>query len=248
MIRKAFEKIEELVNSANSLKIIEIGDRKFSGKDLNEIHPPELSKPDTVGFTTLSGIVDFIKDNIETRAITGGMLNGAFVHIVSPTSVLLRGENQPKNFNSRFCYAQATVTSDTYRFGIWQELELFIISLQSMFVQNDTVNELFNHLGNLANEHIETHTDDGVSYGLQIKTGITTKLKIKVKNPLLLQPYRTFREIAQPESNCIIRIGNKAKMECALHIADGDVWKIEAIQSIKEWLHTELGDDIVIMA
>ena len=41
----------------------------------------------------------------------------------------------------------------------------------------------------------KTNKDDGFTQTLEIKTGITTKEKVEVKNHVLLQPYRTFREV-----------------------------------------------------
>jgi hypothetical protein len=55
----------------------------------------------------------------------------------------------------------------------------------------------------------------------------------------MLSPYRTFRELNQPESAFIFRMrgGGEGKApQCALFEADGGKWKLDAVQAIKLWL------------
>ena len=51
-----------------------------------------------------------------------------------------------------------------------------------------------------------------------------------------LKPFRTFREIEQPESEFILRYQNRNGIEAALFEGDGGCWKLDAILRIKEWL------------
>ncbi|GAG24824.1 unnamed protein product, partial [marine sediment metagenome] len=85
--------------------------------------------------------------------------------------------------------------------------------------------------------------DNKFSQSLQIKTSLTTKANVVIENPINLKPYRTFREVDQPESNFILRYidskhpqNRSGGIEAALFEGDGGAWKLEAIQNIKNWL------------
>jgi hypothetical protein len=58
--------------------------------------------------------------------------------------------------------------------------------------------------------------------------------EIPIPNPVKLSPFRTFIEVEQPESLFVLR-GRKGP-QWALFEADGGLWKIKAIQNIKNWL------------
>ena len=60
----------------------------------------------------------------------------------------------------------------------------------------------------------------------------------KVPSPADLQPYRTFLEVPQPESQFIFRINERGN--CALFEADGGLWKYHAMESIKLFLEDAL--------
>jgi len=61
---------------------------------------------------------------------------------------------------------------------------------------------------------------------------------IKVPNPVVLAPFRTFREIAQPESKFVFRMQQGPR--CALFEADGGAWRLEAMKRSKAYLEEEL--------
>ncbi len=59
------------------------------------------------------------------------------------------------------------------------------------------------------------------------------------KSIVSLRPFRTFREIEQPESEFLFRMqssGNGVPPMCALFEADGGAWRMEAIARIKTFL------------
>lgn len=97
-------------------------------------------------------------------------------------------------------------------------------------------------VGNVKEEAVNTIGDDGVSQSVVAKMGVATVGNVKVPNPVLLKPYRTFVEVEQPESNFIFRM--RKGPECALFEADGGAWKLEAIDNIKEYLTAELAEEI----
>ncbi len=70
----------------------------------------------------------------------------------------------------------------------------------------------------------------------------------RVKNPIKLQPYRTFPEIAQPESEFIIRFKNSdgQRPSIAIFETTSGQWQARALNSIKNWLEREVPEVLVI--
>jgi hypothetical protein len=73
-----------------------------------------------------------------------------------------------------------------------------------------------------------------------VKTGIAKIEDVFVPNPVVLAPYRTFPEIAQPESKFIFRM--QTGPTAALFEADGGAWRNEAMGRIKAWLEEQLAE------
>jgi len=213
--------------------------RQFIDPKFREILLPDYTSPEPIGFLTLSGLIRFIKEDLADRK------DLCFVHVYSDREVFLYGSINPDNFNKRFCYAKAENKISGFQFSshqspYWHDLEAFIIQLQGLFVKTESIDNMISMLGHLANETILEKKDDGFSQQINIKTGITTKSQIKVENPIELQPYRTFREVAQPASNFILRLKNKDGFSCALFEGDGGAWRLQAIKNITEHLELAL--------
>ena len=73
---------------------------------------------------------------------------------------------------------------------------------------------------------------------------------VKVPSPVILEPYRTFREIAQPESPYIVRVkSNEGKPpSVALFECEGEQWRLRAVDAIKSYLEKSLPDGTIILA
>lgn len=71
------------------------------------------------------------------------------------------------------------------------------------------------------------------------------KVSCASPNPVTLAPYRTFREIAQPESQFVFRLRGGvegALPHAALFEADGAEWKLAAVGRIASFLRRALHD------
>lgn len=55
-----------------------------------------------------------------------------------------------------------------------------------------------------------------------------------------LQPFRTFIEVAQPESEFLLRLNDDGCI--GLYPADGGVWKLEASRNVAGYFEKELED------
>ena len=59
---------------------------------------------------------------------------------------------------------------------------------------------------------------------------------------MTLQPFRTFVEVAQPESEFLLRINDRG--EIGFFPADGGVWKLEATRNVAAYFEDKLKDMI----
>jgi hypothetical protein len=75
---------------------------------------------------------------------------------------------------------------------------------------------------------------------METKFNLETLANVKVPNPVVLAPFRTFPEIKQPESKFIFRMQSGPR--AALYEADGGAWRNEAMSGIKEYLQDMLAD------
>lgn len=238
MLKALFDRIREY----KDIQTVEVGDRTYSNVNLKWVNPKELDGPGALTVHTLSGLADYIRLDAPHLNKDIEINNDLpFIHVVDFNKVALRGKVDPANENRRYCYAEATLRDSSFNFGTWMELENFIIALQSEFVPSETIETILDYLGNLANEHVMENKDDGFSQTIQVRTGITTKSKVTIENPLILKPWRTFRELEQPESACILRLRKDDHgLKAGLWEADGDEWKLKAINRIHEWFKEEL--------
>jgi hypothetical protein len=233
MIKEAIDRILELYGH---IEIVTLNGREYCGSSLHRVELPQESQPVNQKFTTLTGLRDFaanLKLPIKDEKL--------FFHIENPSTVKLLGALQPDNYNRRFVYAVADLYHDSFMFSgqarpYWYNLEMFVIALQSLFVPTDTLKSIIDMVGNLANESIQENKDDGFSQTLQVRSGISNRSRVKIENPVSLKPWRTFREVDQPESNFILRFfKDKDGIKASLWEADGGVWRFFAMQSIGQW-------------
>ena len=232
MIKGAIEKI---LNLAAPCLVKMDGGREYSNQPLHAIKEPT---PDTLTIHTLTGIVDYIKDS--------GDLGGAalFIHVESPEAVCIYSNLMP-TWDQRKRYLRAQLAhADEYPFGKWLDPENFIISLQAKFVADDTTAALLTMVSTIKDEAVKTSSDDGISQTVTAKAGIALVDTVKVPNPVVLRPYRTFMEVTQPASSFVLRL--RRGVEISLHEADGGQWELEAIQAIKAFLTLALPDVPVI--
>jgi hypothetical protein len=100
-------------------------------------------------------------------------------------------------------------------------------------------------LGTLKDERVSTHADDGVTQQVTTRKGLAFGVEnTPVPRIVTLMPYRTFAEVDQPASTFILRLKQGQREgeppQAALFEADGGRWKLEAIQSIREYLDDRL--------
>jgi hypothetical protein len=227
----------------NQPPIIEVEGRPYSTVAIREVRRP---LPTMLNFNTLTGLVDYLQ-----KGIDGTGFDKPFVHVQNEGTVLVM-TNLQSPYMDRAHLAAAIAPKLEFPFGNWMDREMFTIALQAMFVQSPGCANLLAMIGTLTAEDVRTSKDDGITQTAAARKGIMLAERVTVPNPISLVPFRTFREIQQPESKFVFRIresGSRAGgMELALFEADGGTWKLTAIELIAKYLRKVLGDSYTVLA
>lgn len=224
LIKKALEYLVDL----GQAETIQINNQTYSTRNLSHIKFP---KPAELQVNSLSGLVEYIKSDFDNDYFTG-----VLVHVVSHDKVQLI--SNILDDAGRETYMVAEAFSPKFSFGQYQDIESFNVAMQACFVQNQDSSKILQVVGNVKEEAVKTTGDDGVSQTVTAKAGIATVAEVRVPNPVMLAPYRTFLEVEQPESKFVFRM--RQGPQCALFEADGGAWRLEAMERIKAYLAQEL--------
>ncbi len=214
--------------------VVEIyNDEYYSDKPLHRVEN-YIPKADCVTVHTLTSLLDYIISGIDEMA------DKMIVAVESPTCVRLYSQLDDNRDREYVMKAEALLPD--FRFGQFMNHESFCIALQSKFEPNDDRELLLKFAGTVESGTVAQYGDDGVTQKATIKTGLASKGEAIVPNPVRLQPYRTFLEVAQPESDFIFRMREGQGVECAIFEADGGAWKMEAMRRISKYLRDYLED------
>jgi len=232
------------VVTVNNVQHLALPKAAAEGWQLAELPLPE-NLPPTLKLGTLAGFAAYVRDNHD-----GLGLDQLLAHVVGPTRVELLGPLCGA-FRQRATLATADLGlfgAAAFGFGQWHDMETFIIGLQAAFVHTTVLTDVLKLIGNVKDEAVRQTTDDGVTQSVVAKQGAVLVAEVPVPNPVTLAPYRTFREVAQPESRFILRLRSGGPT-CALFEADGGAWKLEAVALVKTWLMAALeGTSVAVIA
>lgn len=217
-------------------KTIEIGGDIFTTREV--FLPPKEPTATTVGVRTLTGLVEFV-NNFQWKTRID------HIHVASAARVFVAGPIEGRH-NQRTYYAQADrIAGGKFSFGQYLEQEDFIIAAQTCFVPSNSRATLLALVGSLKEEGVRQLDDDGITQTVAVRQGISMSSERKVPNPVVLQPYRTFPEIAQPESPFVLRVRKGG--ECALFETADCEWELKAIQAIADFLKGKI-EGVTIIA
>lgn len=232
------EALEYLVNLGET-KILDIDGKKFTTKEVYKVNDPV---PAAIEVTTLTALVDYIKANFDKKSS-----EKLLIHVKSPEDVSLYSELREDQRREEYIRCSAMLPNNIC-FDRFLDTETFNIMLQSSFESHIVLQEDKNEVdfrqlllqvtGCIRDNAVKQIGDDGVSQAATIKTGVASVADVKVPNPVILAPYRTFPEIEQPASKFIFRMQSGPR--AALFEADGGAWRNEAMARIKRFLEVEL--------
>lgn len=212
------------------------GGRTYADKKLEPIMEPRDSGEST---TTLTGLVDFVDIRLNRLRV-----DNLYVHVESPTQVTVSELACDKWGRRQMHIACKLPDYGKFRFGEYMGQEAFIIGVQAFFDREHSADmpEILKIAASLKAEAVSQADDNGIAQSVTLRKGVVLAEKTTVKGIVKLRPYRTFREVEQPESAFIFRLRTKEgeTPTLALFAADADMWQAEAMQSIKAYLKSRL--------
>lgn len=231
--KEFIEKIESLADAARTVRV---GDDTYSAKQLVPVmYEPEAC---TLKVNTLSALCAFYNAGMADEP-----QEELFVNIVSPTEVVLFGGLRGRA-RRRSAFVVAETSIHEFSFGQFMPQEQFAISFRSLVSpkNGDDSDYVLSYIGRLRGGTTVEVADDGITQTGTVSRGVSGKLMDKeVAKPIVrLSPYRTFREVEQPEGEYLLRIrldGDEPR--AALIEADGGMWKLRAMESIKAFIAKE---------
>lgn len=234
MGKEFIDKIESLADAARTVMV---GDETYSAKQLVPVmYEPEAS---TLKVNTLSALCAFYNAGMADEP-----QEELFVNIVSPTEVVLFGGLRGRA-RRRSAFVVAETSIHEFSFGQFMPQEQFAISFRSLVSpkKGDDSDYVLSYIGRLRGGTTVEVADDGITQTGTVSRGVSGKLMDKeVAKPIVrLSPYRTFREVEQPEGEYLLRIrlDGDEQPRAALIEADGGMWKLRAMESIKAFITKE---------
>jgi len=242
MLKEAFEWIKTHAADYKPVQILEQDGRKYTSRSVENFKAPS---PDILRLSTLSGLCQFIKngaDKLEKDKLLIHIVDHKEVHLLGPLS---------KEWREREKFACVDMPdTDGFDFGRPMNHEKFVIGLQIHFQGTPHLSELLTLVGTMKAGKVQTNTDDGVSQTVETNMGVQLATEKVLPNPVILKPYRTFRDLDdQPQSKFLFRVHqNEDEMpKPAIYEADGGTWVIDAMQLIFEYLvKQDLGVEIIV--
>ena len=208
------------------------------------VKPDKEEKPDVFEAFSLSGLVDFIRTDVD-----GLFKDPAVRHTVRVVDTTRVEVLTPLHgfYRERDVVAKCSALVPRIPFDTYMGVEEFQIMVQSRFAESPNRALVLQLSGSLRREQSTETADDGVSQKVTINRGVATADNVIVKNPVTLRPLRTFYEVEQPDSPFILRFNEDA--EAALFEGDGGAWKLRAVENIHDWLAEKLaGCNVEIIA
>ncbi|MBI4002765.1 MAG: hypothetical protein HY348_13410, partial [Nitrospira defluvii] len=210
--------------------------RLYADRQLTPVAEPMHADVECI---TLTGLVALMGTRINELG-----WNNVYVHIESPKRISVR-EISCNKWGERQQHISCVLPDyGRFQFGQYMQQEAFIIGLQAFFDRDRSadMDYVLQIAGKLKAEAVSQADDNGVSQTVQLRKGVVLAENAVVKKIVHLRPYRTFREVAQPESAFIFRLKTHEgePPTLSLFVADAEMWQAEAMQSIKGYLEPQL--------
>lgn len=225
-------------------KLFEVGGQSYSRDKLIPVEEPHYY-PEKVRVHSLDAIVKLVKAELgdyfsaENADSGNGVPLPLFVRIDGPTSVTVF--SRLDDVCRRDWLYGSECEDANFREG-WRNQQEAIIELRSRFLPTPDTAYLLDLISRInVNDGIKSE-DNGVSQTVTAKKGVSLQQTEAVKPRVTLQPFRCFREVAQPESEFILRLDDGGRV--GLFEADGGIWKMEAKDNIRAYLETALADEV----
>lgn len=229
MLREMIQKIEEMAKPT----FHEVDGQVFANQEMVLV-ADKKPMPRCIELTGLDSICKMVRNEAEHVGLQ------IFVQVKDYKSVSVfteLDEDEDRLYLYKCCADTPEVTM-----GYFMDYEKAVIELRSLYIPNDGTKYLLQLLGSISNESKVTTTDNGVTQKVEAKSGIALSSMVEIEPRVTLQPFRTFVEVAQPESEFLLRINDRGQI--GMFPADGGVWKLEATRNVAAYFVEKLHDMI----
>lgn len=219
----------------------DINGHTYASEDLRRIDPPKYM-PKAIDVTGLDSICRLVRNEVKKV----GLKTFVQIEAYNKVKVFTTYDDQ---YERSYLY-RCTADTPGVTVNRFNPYENAVIELRSLYIPNEDTDYLLRLLSSISSESKVTSSDNGVTQTVEAKSGIALSQKVAVKPRVSLRPFRTFVEVAQPESEFLLRISGDGKI--GLYEADGGVWKLEATRNVAGYFEKELKDliesgDVVVI-
>jgi hypothetical protein len=243
------ESVKNLERIIAQAQYTEVDGMKFCRDASGNVSPLIFEPhPDPVIIHTLTGFVDYIKANVDKLDYEKHL-----IVVESPCQVVLYSAiGGKRRKRDTILNAELDKGLRTYQFGQYQEVEPFVISLNSLFEESEDRERLIRYVSKVRGGTNFSLGDDGVTQIAEVAKGVSGALTGKETAPKIvkLKPFRIFRDVEQPESEFLFRLKLLDPSEshivgACLYEADGGRWRNAAILAIKDYLQERVEVSII---
>lgn len=227
------EAIQEIVKLGGP-KVFTIGGENFASEELARIDPKK-DFPKCIRLTGLDSLCKLIRNEADRMKLERFQI---LVQVGTYNTVKVF-TTLDDEMDRRYLY-ECTADTPEAKVNRWLDHEEAVIQLQSMYIPNEDTAYLLNLLSSVSKDSKVTTLDNGVTQTVEARKGVALMGNVQVKPRVTLRPFRTFLEVAQPESEFILRLNDNGEIN--LIGADGGAWKLEAVRNIAAYFEEKLGD------
>lgn len=229
MLREMIQKIEEMAKPT----FHEVDGQVFANQKMVLV-ADKKPMPRCIDLTGLDSICKMVRNEAEHVGLQ------IFIQVKDYKSVSVFTELDEDE--DRLYLYQCGADTPNVTMGRFMDYESAVIELRSLYIPNDGTAYLLRLLSSISNESKVTSSDNGVTQQVEARSGIALSSMVKIEPRVTLQPFRTFVEVAQPESEFLLRINDRG--EIGFFPADGGVWKLEATRNVAAYFEEKLKDMI----
>jgi hypothetical protein len=243
--KDALEYLVEIRKKLSPVEQLEYDGRRYTRQEIKSVNEPLVT---ALPISTLQSLVELLSEKFNERGFEGFDPAQHVIHVVSEKNVQVVSA-QSNACAQREILVNCSLTETLpFTFGQFLTQDKFIIGLMSCFVKNNDRDELARLAGAAKAEAVTLSHDDGIAQEITVKGGAHLVDRVSAKNIVKLAPYRTFRDVAQPESEFLFRVQQSGENfpTFALWEADGGAWRLDAIASIAAKLSAGLTSATVV--
>lgn len=195
-----------------------------------------IPHPDTLDLNSLDALAKMIR--------TEGNEMDTPLYITIPNHTTVRCFAQPDPYARYF--RQIYYTASATDVPGWSEkvtlgFEEAQIALRTRFQETPDTLYAMKLVSDISLGAKVVYNDNGIATTVTTQKGVALQTNEAIRPLVKLRPYRTFQEVAQPESIFLIRISERG---ISFVEADGGMWKLTARETIKKFLEERLQQEV----